>query len=122
MALLGIWQVPHFWLILIAHGEDYRKSGIPTLLDTVKAPGLKMLILVWASVFSLMLLLMRPLMLLHTPASVLISLAIALAIPAVFSLVLVLSKKVSGYTFLFHFLNGSLLVITMLCVIDSLRQ
>lgn len=29
--LLIIWQLPHFWLIIINHGEDYERAGLPNL-------------------------------------------------------------------------------------------
>jgi protoheme IX farnesyltransferase len=32
-AFLFIWQIPHFWLLLIANEKDYRKAGFPVLTD-----------------------------------------------------------------------------------------
>jgi protoheme IX farnesyltransferase len=26
-----IWQIPHFWLLLLLHGEDYEQAGLPNL-------------------------------------------------------------------------------------------
>lgn len=26
-----IWQVPHFWLLIADHGEEYRRAGLPSL-------------------------------------------------------------------------------------------
>lgn len=27
-----IWQIPHFWLLQLKHGDDYEKAGFPTVL------------------------------------------------------------------------------------------
>ena len=29
--IMMIWQPPHFWLLSLAHGEEYRKAGVPVL-------------------------------------------------------------------------------------------
>ena len=28
-----VWQIPHFWLLLLLYGEDYKKGGFPVLTD-----------------------------------------------------------------------------------------
>ena len=28
-----LWQIPHFWLLLLFYGQDYRDGGMPSLLD-----------------------------------------------------------------------------------------
>ncbi|MGQ9799264.1 MAG: UbiA family prenyltransferase, partial [Ignavibacterium sp.] len=28
-----IWQIPHFWLLLLVLDDDYKKAGIPTLTN-----------------------------------------------------------------------------------------
>ncbi len=28
-----IWQIPHFWLLLLIYGKDYSKAGFPTLTE-----------------------------------------------------------------------------------------
>jgi len=30
MSLLFVWQVPHFWFLLLLHGDDYERAGYPT--------------------------------------------------------------------------------------------
>ena len=29
--LFFIWQVPHFWIILLNHGDDYERAGLPSI-------------------------------------------------------------------------------------------
>jgi len=32
-SFLFIWQIPHFWLLLLMYDEDYKKGGFPTLTN-----------------------------------------------------------------------------------------
>lgn len=32
-AYFFVWQIPHFWLLLLLYGEDYKKAGFPVLTD-----------------------------------------------------------------------------------------
>jgi heme o synthase len=46
-AFFFIWQVPHFWLLLLVFGKDYAKAGLPTLTDVFSTPQLARLTFVW---------------------------------------------------------------------------
>jgi protoheme IX farnesyltransferase len=35
-----IWQIPHFWLLLLVHGKDFAKGGFPVLTDKVSRKGI----------------------------------------------------------------------------------
>jgi uncharacterized membrane protein len=28
-----VWQIPHFWLLLLLYGSDFKKGGFPVLTD-----------------------------------------------------------------------------------------
>lgn len=30
-----VWQIPHFWLLLLIHGEDFSRGGFPVLTDSM---------------------------------------------------------------------------------------
>jgi len=42
-----LWQIPHFWLLLIVYGDDYKKAGFPVLNDVFGIKMLKLLTAFW---------------------------------------------------------------------------
>ena len=44
-----IWQIPHFWLLLLIHGKDYESAGFPTLTKIFNSFQLSRITYVWIS-------------------------------------------------------------------------
>jgi len=42
-----VWQVPHFWLLLLRIGDDYARAGLPTLTRVFTRPQFARIIYVW---------------------------------------------------------------------------
>jgi len=42
-----LWQVPHFWLILLSSGTDYERAGLPSLSRLFTPSQLKRVIFIW---------------------------------------------------------------------------
>lgn len=42
-----IWQVPHFWLLTLHYGEEYRKAGLPSLTGIFARTQLSRIIFNW---------------------------------------------------------------------------
>ena len=42
-----IWQVPHFWLLLLNSGRDYEKAGLPSLTRIFSAAQLSRITFIW---------------------------------------------------------------------------
>ncbi len=42
-----VWQVPHFWLLLLRIGDDYARAGLPTLTNLFTRRQLARIIYVW---------------------------------------------------------------------------
>ncbi len=49
-----IWQIPHFWLLMLIHSKDYERAGFPTLVKLFSALQVSRITFVWiaALVFS----------------------------------------------------------------------
>lgn len=44
---LFIWQIPHFWLLMLFFDEDYKSSGFPTLTDYFSKSQIFRLTFIW---------------------------------------------------------------------------
>ena len=44
---LFIWQIPHFWLLMMKYGDQYEKAGFPTINQSIHVTGLKKIIFSW---------------------------------------------------------------------------
>ena len=42
-----VWQVPHFWLLLLRIGDEYARAGLPTLTRMFSRPQFARIIYVW---------------------------------------------------------------------------
>jgi protoheme IX farnesyltransferase len=42
-----IWQMPHFWMMTLKYGHEYRKAGFPVLNDLFSDIWIKVLIMTW---------------------------------------------------------------------------
>jgi len=42
-----VWQVPHFWLLLLRIGGEYERAGLPTLTRVFTRPQFARIIYVW---------------------------------------------------------------------------
>ena len=44
---LFIWQVPHFWLLMLKYGEEYKQAGFKTITGTFHVFTMPKIIFVW---------------------------------------------------------------------------
>jgi len=48
-----LWQIPHFWLLLVRHGSEYEKAGFKTPFSTTDGGKIKHIVFIWIIVSSL---------------------------------------------------------------------
>ncbi len=48
-----IWQIPHFWLLLLLYGKEYEKAGFPSLTSVFSDKQLMNLTFVWIVALSI---------------------------------------------------------------------
>jgi protoheme IX farnesyltransferase len=44
---LFIWQIPHFWFLLIKYGKEYEEAGFPSISKVFSQQSLKSLTFIW---------------------------------------------------------------------------
>lgn len=42
-----IWQMPHFWMLMLIYGDDYRKAGFLVLNDLFTDFQIKVIVMIW---------------------------------------------------------------------------
>jgi protoheme IX farnesyltransferase len=42
-----IWQVPHFWLLLLMSGDDYERAGLPSLTEIFSISQISRITFIW---------------------------------------------------------------------------
>ena len=56
-ACMFIWQIPHFWLLLMSYGKEYQDAGFKTIYDHMNYRQIRILTLSWIVFWSLILVL-----------------------------------------------------------------
>jgi len=51
--LIFMWQIPHFWILLVRFHKDYREAGYPTIIQKTGESQLKRIVFIWVSLSSL---------------------------------------------------------------------
>lgn len=107
-----IWQVPHFWLLLLSHDNDYSKAGFPTLKMKFSVTQIKRITFTWiaaTAVSSLFLLLCMSSQ--NSVIQILLTGSASLLICNAFKL---FDKKTCSCMNIFHVLNIFMFVILIL--------
>ena len=109
VSLFILWQVPHFWLVLLSHRDDYTGSDLPNLLNQLPEKSVKRLLITWIGALSFVMLMFAAL-----PYPIWAGIrygvmANGLVLPAIFSYGLVV-RKTTNYRCFFIVLNSTLLI------------
>lgn len=119
ITLLILWQIPHFWLVLLSYKSDYQQSTMPNLASMLSESKLKYLSIVWIA--ALVVVLQTLVAIMHTiPTGLRITISVTgLALLIVFSLQMTIQRQ-PNYRFLFMLLNTFMLYIMALFTVGSI--
>lgn len=102
--LFFLWQIPHFFMVLLAHKNDYKRSKIYNLASSFTEDALRRIALIWTIALTITAISLSTIPFFLTTTSRVINLIAGLAILLIFSYNLLLKEK-AAYRFLFHTLN-----------------
>ncbi len=66
--LFFLWQVPHFWMLLLRSGDDYERAGLPTLTKVFPREVLSGITILWTAAAAAASLLLPLFGMVRTPA------------------------------------------------------
>lgn len=117
-----IWQVPHFWLLLLLFGDDYQRAGLPTLTTIFSREQLRRITFVWIAATAITCLLIPLFGLVHY-ALVLIGL-VALTLWLMWNSSRMIRPRAKSFSFglAFREINIYALLILLLISVDRLLQ
>jgi len=117
--MLALWQIPHFWLVLLSYRDDYRHAHLPNMARLVPESSLKYLSIVWVA--ALIVVLHTLLAIMPTiPAGLRIAMsATGLIFLCGFGLVMTRQRR-PNYRILFMILNMFMLYIMALLTVACL--
>jgi protoheme IX farnesyltransferase len=115
-----MWQVPHFWLLILDFGKDYERAGFPSLTRIFSMAQLRRILFIWILATAVACLIL-PLFGLVTSYAVRVGFLIA-GFLLVWKATRSLIAQNTGLSFLppFHAINAYMISVTLLFSLDHL--
>ena len=114
-----MWQIPHFWLLMLQYGSQYQKAGLPVLTDLFSDRQMKKIIFAWLLAASVSSLFLMSLGIWYKPLICLLIILLNSLLLIFAYVTLFLSAKVR-HRQLFILLNVFMLVVLILLVADRI--
>lgn len=115
-----MWQVPHFWLLLLDHGEEYAKAGLPSLTGIFTRTQLSRIIVVWILAAAVSSLFLSTGGMVRTPLTGFFLLGISFWLMVRGMTLLGRSNGASAFPLTFRRINIYLLMVMVLLTVDKI--
>jgi len=120
MLIFGLWQLPHFWLILLLYPQDYMRSKVPNMLSLFSVDQLRKVLFNWVVVFSIMTFALPLSNVIVTDLALWFVFLNALYLVCNFAYHFFLKTESYNYKYLLVHLNASLIFVMCLGMLDHL--
>lgn len=117
--IIGVWQLPHFWLKSLAYKADHGRSGLPGILTSFSHPQVSRILCVWVIAFAVLTLCLPLFGVISKPLNMLLLGANAAALTGVFGFYAISRTNFFSVDRLFRFFNISLGVIMGLIILEQ---
>ena len=113
-----LWQVPHFWLLILSYGEEYRNAGLPSLSTFLTKTQLLRIIVNWifATAVSCLFLSLSGVVLASLINYLLFGISLWLMATAIR---LLIQGGEAAYTFTFRRINTYMFLVMFLASLDT---
>jgi protoheme IX farnesyltransferase len=116
--LFFVGQIPHFWLLVMKYGEEYKSAGIPSLTDIFNIAQISWLTFIWVVLSVIAAIFLCYFEIIHTVPIISILLAASVFILWKFSGLLNSGKKNNNFSSYSLLLNLYFLLILILLISD----
>lgn len=117
MLFFFVWQIPHFWLLVLIHGEDIQRSGYPNLLEIWSVRQLSKITFMWMMSLAILALLFPAMQIVSSFVS--FALIVICSVGLIFYSFQILNSKISkAYRNAFSAINLFILLFQMTLILD----
>ncbi|MDP2236388.1 MAG: protoheme IX farnesyltransferase [Bacteroidales bacterium] len=113
-----IWQVPHFWLLMLKYGDEYVKAGYPSITQLYDEKQIRYITFIWIFATAVSALMIPLFGVIHSSVITLLILVAVFWLVLVFSGIL-RSKQIFNPFFYFMRINYFVLVMIIALSVDS---
>jgi protoheme IX farnesyltransferase len=116
-----IWQIPHFWLLMLMYMDDYKAAGFPTIYDHFKDLQVRLWTILWilaACIISFCVIFFG---LMNEKWTLFVAVALNLILVLISVLLLIRKRPSTQYRFLFHAINLFMFATFLLLILNVLR-
>lgn len=117
---LFMWQIPHFWLVILKHGRQYANAGFKSLNTVFSENAIRNLTFIWALSTYIGAIILSLYGLIFSPIFKLLLLVLFLSFTIAFYFALYQSKKhFINYPLAFASINSFMLLVLILAVLEK---
>lgn len=121
ITLMILWQIPHFWLVLLHHGKDYKSGVIPSLFSIFEEEVIRRLFITWIGGLVSVMILFTILPVISGNISKVLIIFNSLFLLLCFLFSFVIHRR-DNYKLLFAVLNGTLFMHMTIIIVGSLSR